>query len=124
MATADVDYLEAHGTGTSLGDPIEVQAAAAVLGQGRDAGRPLLIGSAKTNIGHWRPPPGIAGVLQGRAYLEHQEIPKHLNFRNPSPHIPWGPHPGPRRRRVRGLGAHRPAPIAGGELVRPAPTPT
>ncbi len=89
VAAADVDYLEAHGTGTSLGDPIEVQAAAAVLGQGRDAGRPLLIGSAKTNIGHLEAAAGIAGVLKVVLSLEHQELPKHLNFRNPSPHIPW-----------------------------------
>jgi acyl transferase domain-containing protein len=89
VSPADVDYLEAHGTGTSLGDPIEVQAAAAVLGRGRDANRPLLIGSAKTNIGHLEAAAGIAGVLKVVMSLEHQELPKHLNFRNPSPHIPW-----------------------------------
>ncbi|WP_328350165.1 SDR family NAD(P)-dependent oxidoreductase [Mycobacterium sp. NBC_00419] len=85
----DVSYLEAHGTGTSLGDPIEVQAAAAVLGAGRDAGEPLLIGSAKTNIGHLEAAAGVAGVLKVVLALEHQELPKHLNFQNPSPHIPW-----------------------------------
>ncbi len=89
IAPADVDYLEAHGTGTSLGDPIEVQAAAAVLGQGRDAEQPLLIGSAKTNIGHLEAAAGIAGVLKVVLSLEHQQLPKHLNFSNPSPHIPW-----------------------------------
>ena len=52
IAPGEVDYLEAHGTGTSLGDPIEVQAAAAALGTGRPADRPLLLGSVKTNIGH------------------------------------------------------------------------
>lgn len=85
----DVDYLEAHGTGTSLGDPIEVQAAAAVLGRDRDADQPLLIGSAKTNIGHLEAAAGIAGVLKVVLALENQELPKHLHFQNPSPHIPW-----------------------------------
>ncbi len=85
----DVDYLEAHGTGTSLGDPIEVQAAAAVLGRDRTADRPLLIGSAKTNIGHLEAAAGIAGVLKVVLALENQELPKHLHFQNPSPHIPW-----------------------------------
>jgi len=89
VAPADVDYLEAHGTGTSLGDPIEVRAAAAVLGRDRDPDRPLLIGSAKTNIGHLEAAAGIAGVLKVVLSLEHQELPKHLNFHNPSPHIPW-----------------------------------
>lgn len=89
LAPNEVDYLEAHGTGTSLGDPIEVQAAAAALGKGRDADRPLLIGSAKTNIGHLEAAAGVAGVLKVVLALEHQELPKHLNFRNPSPHIPW-----------------------------------
>jgi acyl transferase domain-containing protein/D-arabinose 1-dehydrogenase-like Zn-dependent alcohol dehydrogenase/acyl carrier protein len=89
VAPGEVDYLEAHGTGTSLGDPIEVQAAAAVLGRGRDGSRPLLIGSAKTNIGHLEAAAGIAGVLKVVLSLEHQELPKHLNFREPSPHIPW-----------------------------------
>ena len=89
VAPADVDYLEAHGTGTSLGDPIEVQAAAAALGKGRAGDHPLLIGSAKTNIGHLEAAAGVAGVLKVVLALEHQELPKHLNFRNPSPHIPW-----------------------------------
>ena len=89
LSAGDIDYLEAHGTGTSLGDPIEVQAAAAVLGKGRAADQPLLIGSAKTNIGHLEAAAGVAGVLKVVLALEHQELPKHLNFRNPSPHIPW-----------------------------------
>ncbi|UXA13859.1 SDR family NAD(P)-dependent oxidoreductase [Mycobacterium sp. SMC-8] len=85
----EVGYLEAHGTGTSLGDPIEVQAAGAVLGSGREPGRPLLIGSAKTNIGHLEAAAGIAGVLKVVLALEHATLPKHLNFQTPSPHIPW-----------------------------------
>ena len=89
LAPGDIGYLEAHGTGTSLGDPIEVQAAAAALGKGRDADRPLLIGSVKTNIGHLEAAAGVAGVIKVVLALEHQELPKHLHFRNPSPHIPW-----------------------------------
>jgi acyl transferase domain-containing protein/acyl carrier protein len=89
LAADDVEYLEAHGTGTSLGDPIEVQAAAAVFGDGRDASRPLLIGSAKTNIGHLEAAAGIAGLMKVILSLEHQVLPKHLHFQNPSPHIPW-----------------------------------
>jgi acyl transferase domain-containing protein/acyl carrier protein len=85
----DVAYLEAHGTGTSLGDPIEAQAAGEVLGAGRDPGQPLLIGSAKTNIGHLEAAAGIAGVIKVILSLEHETLPKHLHFENPSPHIPW-----------------------------------
>jgi acyl transferase domain-containing protein/NADPH:quinone reductase-like Zn-dependent oxidoreductase/acyl carrier protein len=89
VAAGDVGYLEAHGTGTSLGDPIEVQAAGAAFGKGRDADQPLLIGSVKTNIGHLEAAAGIAGVIKVILSLEHEVLPKHLNFRNPSPHIPW-----------------------------------
>ncbi|WP_293342731.1 type I polyketide synthase [Mycobacterium sp.] len=89
LAAGDVGYLEAHGTGTSLGDPIEVQAAGAALGKGRDPAQPLLIGSVKTNIGHLEAAAGIAGLIKVILSLEHEELPKHLNFKNPSPHIPW-----------------------------------
>lgn len=89
VAGADVDYLEAHGTGTSLGDPIEVQAAGAVFGEGRNPTQPLLIGSVKTNIGHLEAASGIAGLIKVVLSLEHGILPKHLHFRQPSPHIPW-----------------------------------
>jgi acyl transferase domain-containing protein/NADPH:quinone reductase-like Zn-dependent oxidoreductase/acyl carrier protein len=89
VAAADVGYLEAHGTGTSLGDPIEAQAAGAALGAGRAADDPLLIGSVKTNIGHLEAAAGIAGVIKVILSLEHEVLPPHLHFRNPSPHIPW-----------------------------------
>src|SRR5580693_5029369 len=89
IAPGDVGYLEAHGTGTSLGDPIEAQAAGAVFGAGREASRPLLIGSVKTNIGHLEAAAGIAGVIKVILSLEHETLPQHLNFQNPSPHIPW-----------------------------------
>ena len=63
-----------------MGDPIEVQAAAAVLGQGRGADRPLLIGSVKTNIGHLEAAAGIAGLIKVILAMEHGVIPKHLHF--------------------------------------------
>ena len=58
-------------------------------GVGREANQPLLIGSAKTNIGHLEAAAGIAGVIKVILSLEHEVLPKHLNFQNPSPHIPW-----------------------------------
>lgn len=85
----DIDYVEAHGTGTSLGDPIEVQAIGAVFGAGRPAGRPLMIGSLKTNLGHLESAAGIAGLIKVALSLEHGELPPHLHFRKPNPHIPW-----------------------------------
>ncbi|MFG1934079.1 type I polyketide synthase [Mycobacterium sp. NPDC048908] len=89
LRPSDVDYLEAHGTGTSLGDPIEAQAAGEVLGAGREPGQPLLMGSVKTNIGHLEAAAGIAGVIKVVLSLEHELLPRHLHFQNPSPHIPW-----------------------------------
>ena len=89
LAGGDVDYLEAHGTGTALGDPIEVQAAGAVYGDGRDADRPLLIGSVKTNIGHLESASGVAGLIKVVLSLQHELLPQSLHFETPSPHIPW-----------------------------------
>ncbi|MCB1127075.1 MAG: type I polyketide synthase, partial [Verrucomicrobiae bacterium] len=89
LEPGEVDYLEAHGTGTSLGDPIEVQAAAAVLGRGRDPKHPLWLGSVKTNIGHLEAAAGIAGLIKVVLAMQHGVIPRHLHFNNPNPHIPW-----------------------------------
>ena len=86
---ADVDYLEAHGAGSELGDPLEVQAAAAVYGRGRAAERPLLIGSVKTNIGHLEPAAGIASLVKTVLAMNRGLIPKHLHFENPTPHLDW-----------------------------------
>ena len=85
----DIAYVEAHGTGTSLGDPIEVRALASVLGDGRAADAPLLVGSVKTNIGHLEGAAGIAGLIKLILSLHHEEIPPHLHFRRPNPLIPW-----------------------------------
>ncbi|KVO65847.1 non-ribosomal peptide synthetase [Burkholderia ubonensis] len=89
IPAASVDYVEAHGTGTALGDPIEVQALATVFGAGRDAGRPLRVGSVKTNIGHTESAAGIAGVIKVVLSLNHERIPAHLHFRHPSPLVRW-----------------------------------
>ena len=89
IAPSEVDYLEAHGGASELGDPIEVQAAATVYGKGREADRPLLIGSVKTNIGHLEPAAGVAALIKAALAMKHEMIPKHLNFENPSPHIDW-----------------------------------
>ena len=86
---SDVDYLEAHGAGSALGDPIEVQAAAAVYGQGRAEDRPLLIGSVKTNIGHLESAAGVAGLIKVVLSMRRGLIPKHLHFQNPNPHVDW-----------------------------------
>ncbi len=82
-----VDYIEAHGTGTSLGDPIEVNALCSVFGKQRD--QPLLIGSVKTNIGHLEAAAGMAGLIKIILALQHQEIPPHLHFKQPSSKIRW-----------------------------------
>ncbi|MGK3989847.1 type I polyketide synthase [Sorangium sp. So ce136] len=86
---SEVDYVEAHGTGTELGDPVEMRALVGVLGQARPADRPLLVGSAKTNLGHCESAAGMAGVMKVVLALEHGEIPAHLHVERPSPHIPW-----------------------------------
>jgi acyl transferase domain-containing protein/NADPH:quinone reductase-like Zn-dependent oxidoreductase/SAM-dependent methyltransferase/short-subunit dehydrogenase/acyl carrier protein len=85
----DVSYIEAHGTGTKLGDPIEVQALSAVLAKGRDASTPIWIGSVKTNLGHLEAAAGVAGLLKVVLALQHKTIPPHLHFRTPNPYIPW-----------------------------------
>ena len=84
-----VDYLEAHGTGTELGDPIEVGAAAAAYGEGRPADRPLLLGSVKTNVGHLEPAAGVAGLVKVLLSLREGVIPQHLHFETPNPRIEW-----------------------------------
>ena len=83
----EISFIEAHGTGTSLGDPIEVQAICEVLGKNRSESEPLIMGSVKTNIGHSEAAAGIAGLIKVIVSLENQEIPKHLHFKELNPHI-------------------------------------
>ncbi|MGC2621029.1 MAG: acyltransferase domain-containing protein, partial [Acidobacteriaceae bacterium] len=90
LSPADIDCIEAHGTGTALGDPIEAHALAAVFAADRPPSRPLVVGSVKTNIGHLEAAAGIAGLIKTVLALEHEYIPKHLHFRSMNPHIDWG----------------------------------
>ncbi len=85
----DVQYLEAHGTGTSLGDPIELGAVRATLCTNRPTERPLLVGSVKTNLGHLEAAAGIAGLVKSVLALGRATIPPHLHLRTPNPHVPW-----------------------------------
>lgn len=89
VSPTEIGYLEAHGTGTELGDPIEMQAAAAALASERTSDNPLLVGSVKTNIGHLEAAAGMAGLIKVLLAIEHQKIPAQLNFDEPNPHIPW-----------------------------------
>lgn len=88
-----VSYVEAHGTGTPLGDPIEFRAIRNTYCSHRDPKRPLLIGSAKTNIGHAEAAAGIAGLIKLVLSLQHQKLPPHLHFNQPNPYIAWGDAP-------------------------------
>ncbi|MFM7173738.1 MAG: SDR family NAD(P)-dependent oxidoreductase, partial [Caldilinea sp.] len=84
---AEVGYIEAHGTGTPLGDPIEMGALGKVFGE-RSA--PLYVGSVKTNIGHLEFAAGVAGLMKLVMVLRQGLIPPHLHLRTPNPHIEWG----------------------------------
>ena len=86
---AAIGYVEAHGTGTALGDPIEAQALAAALAEGRGPGDRLLVGSAKTNIGHLESAAGIAGLMKVVLALQHASVPPTLHLTEPNPYIPW-----------------------------------
>ncbi|MFJ8577834.1 SDR family NAD(P)-dependent oxidoreductase [Micromonospora sp. NPDC093277] len=86
---AAVDFLETHGTGTSLGDPVEVGAAWRVLGPGRSPDRPLHLGAVKSNIGHCESAAGMASVIKAVLALRHDRIPANLHFSEPNPHIDW-----------------------------------
>ncbi len=85
----DVDYIEAHGTGTSLGDPIELGGLAAVFGKGRSKENPLMLGSVKTNVGHLESAASVAGVMKVVLALLHEEIPPHLHLQELNPHVQW-----------------------------------
>eukprot|EP01028_Stygiella_incarcerata_P001284 TRINITY_DN1211_c0_g1_i1.p1 TRINITY_DN1211_c0_g1~~TRINITY_DN1211_c0_g1_i1.p1 ORF type:complete len:6166 (-),score=1589.85 TRINITY_DN1211_c0_g1_i1:110-16939(-) len=88
LQPSDVTYLEAHGTGTQLGDPVEMKAIRAVYCQDRSTDSPLVIGSLKTNFGHMEAAAGVAGFEKLILCLQHRMIPPHLHFTRLNPHIP------------------------------------
>ncbi len=89
VSPGEVDYIEAHDTGTLLGDPIELAALGAVLGEGRGPDRPCALGSVKTNVGHLEAASGVAGLIKTALALHHRAIPPSLHFSRPNPHIAY-----------------------------------
>ena len=87
VAANEVDYVECHGTGTSLGDPIEVNAVASVYGAERSD--PLRIGAVKTNVGHLEAAAGLAGLAKVLASFAHEQLPATLHCHPPNPHVDW-----------------------------------
>ncbi|MFQ6329963.1 SDR family NAD(P)-dependent oxidoreductase [Nocardia sp. CWNU-33] len=89
LTASDIDYVETHGTGTALGDPIEVNALASALTSERPDSTPLLIGSVKSNFGHTQAAAGIANIIKVVESMRHDRIPPSLHFRSGNPHIDW-----------------------------------
>jgi phthiocerol/phenolphthiocerol synthesis type-I polyketide synthase E len=118
VAPETVTYIEAHGTGTPLGDPIEIAALTKAFQQGTDRRGFCRIGSIKTNIGHTDAAAGVAGFIKTVLALQHRELPPSLHFNAPNPEIdlagspfviptcrtPWEAAATPRRAGVSSLG--------------------
>jgi acyl transferase domain-containing protein len=87
IAPSQVRYIEAHGTGTPVGDPIEAKALGEVFGAGRPEGETCLVGSVKTNIGHLEAAAGVAGLIKAALVLKNKQVPPHLHLLQPNPNI-------------------------------------
>ena len=90
LQPSDIDCIEAHGTGTPLGDPIEMQALSSVMGE-RAGAAPLIVGSVKTNLGHLEAAAGMAGLMKMVLSMQHAQVPPHLHFETLNPHIHLDP---------------------------------
>ena len=84
---AEIDYLEAHGTGTAVGDPLETAALGAALGSQRPAGQPLPIGSVKSNLGHMETASGVAGLAKALHAIQHRQVPATIGIKTLNPKI-------------------------------------
>lgn len=118
LTSEDIDYMEMHGTGTNLGDPIEVNAVAETYGTGRKKDDIFYIGSVKSNIGHLEPASGMASIIKVLLSMKNEMIPANLHFNKPNPlidwdsipirvvseHLPWKKSNKPRRAAVSGFG--------------------
>jgi acyl transferase domain-containing protein len=89
VSPSRVGYIEAHGTGTRAGDPVELGALGSVLGEGRPAGSACLVGSVKTNFGHTEGAAGVAGLIKAALAVRHGVIPRSLHFKQANPNIAW-----------------------------------
>jgi len=87
VSPGSVQYIEAHGTGTRAGDPVELSTLGAVLAGGRTS--PCLVGSVKTNVGHTEAAAGITGLIKTVLSLYHRTLPPSLHCRELNPDIPW-----------------------------------
>ncbi|OBB56202.1 polyketide synthase [Mycobacterium sp. 852013-51886_SCH5428379] len=84
-----VDFVEAHGTGTPTGDPVELNALAAVYGAGRPDGERCRVGSVKPNVGHLEGGAGVVGLVKAAMALHHEQIPPTVGVRTPTPAVDW-----------------------------------
>lgn len=89
VAAEAVSYVEAHGTGTSLGDPIELAALRNVYTRGVKRGKPILVGSVKSQVGHLEGAAGMAGFIKAMLILRHRHVPAQVNFETPNPRFRW-----------------------------------